>query len=113
MTDPLRLYVLAGEPSGDRIAADLVQRLRQRTDVAITGVGGEALARLGLTSQFDMSELSVMGCADVLPSLPTLLWRTRQVARAILRQRPDVVVLVDAQVFSALVAKQVHAGNPD
>ncbi len=113
MTDPLRLYVLAGEPSGDRIAADLVQRLRQRTEVAISGVGGEALAGQGLTSQFDMSELSVMGWADVLPRLPRLLWRTRQVAQAILRQRPDVVVLVDAQVFSALVAKQVHAGNPD
>ena len=113
MSDPLRLYVLAGEPSGDRIAADLVGRLRQLTALEISGVGGEALAGQGLHTQFDMSELSVMGWADVLPRLPKLLWRTRQVAQAILRQRPDVVVLVDAQVFSALVARQVHARNPD
>ncbi len=113
MTDPLRLYVLAGEPSGDRIAADLVQRLRRRTEVEISGVGGDALAGQGLRTQFDMNELSVMGWADVLPRLPKLLWRTRQVAQAILQQRPDVVVLVDAQVFSALVAKQVHARNPN
>ena len=113
MASPLRLYILAGEPSGDRIAADLVERLRRRTDVDLSGVGGEALAQCGLQSQFDMNELSVMGWADVLPRLPKLLWRARQVARSIIHSRPDVVVLVDAQVFSAIVAKQVHRAAPD
>jgi len=109
----LKLFILAGEPSGDRIAADLVQRLRRSTEVALTGVGGEALASEGLQSLFDMNELSVMGWADVLPRLPKLLWRARQVAKTIIRQRPDVAVLVDAQVFSAIVAKQVHKVMPD
>lgn len=113
MAEPLRLYILAGEPSGDRIAADLVERLRRRAEVELRGVGGDALAQCGLQSQFDMNELSVMGWADVLPRLPKLLWRARQVARAIIRTRPDVVVLVDAQVFSAIVAKQVHKAAPD
>ncbi|KKB78052.1 hypothetical protein VW35_13165 [Devosia soli] len=109
----LRLFVLAGEPSGDRIAADLVRRLRQRVPVVVTGVGGDALASEGQVSLFDMNELSVMGWADVLPRLPKLLWRARQVARAIVKSRPDVAVLVDAQVFSAIVAKQVHKAAPD
>lgn len=110
---PLRLYILAGEPSGDRIAADLVRRLQSRVPVELSGVGGDALQQCGLRSQFDMSELSVMGWADVLPRLPKLLWRSRQVAQAIIRSKPDVVVLVDAQVFSAIVAKQVHRAAPD
>lgn len=110
---PLRLYVLAGEPSGDRIGADLVRRLKVHTPVELSGVGGEALQDCGLTSQFDMSELSVMGWADVLPRLPKLLWRARQVAKTIIRSKPDVVVLVDAQVFSAIVAKQVHRAAPE
>jgi len=109
----LRLFILAGEPSGDRIAADLVRRLRERVQVAVTGVGGDALASQGQTSLFDMNELSVMGWADVLPRLPKLLWRARQVARAIVKSRPDVAVLVDAQVFSAIVAKQVYKAAPD
>jgi len=87
MTEPLRLFVLAGEPSGDRIAADLVERLRARTDVELSGVGGTELEAAGLRSMFPMAELSVMGWADVLPRLPKLLWRTRQVARAIVMRR--------------------------
>lgn len=109
----MRLFILAGEPSGDRIAADLVQRLRQRVPVDVSGVGGDALAGQGLTSLFDMNELSVMGWADVLPRLPRLLWRARQIARSIVKDRPDVAVLVDSQVFSAIVAKQVYKAAPD
>lgn len=113
MSPELRLFVLAGEPSGDRIGADLVNRLRERVAVDVSGVGGDALAAVGIKSLFDMNELSVMGWADVLPRLPKLLWRARQVAKAIVRTRPDVVVLVDAQVFSSIVAKQVYKAAPD
>lgn len=113
MSTPFRLYILAGEPSGDRIAADLVQRLQAHGPVELAGVGGDALAAVGLQSQFDMHELAVMGWADVLPRLPKLLWRSRQVAKAIVRSRPDVAVLVDAQVFSAIVAGQVQRMAPD
>jgi lipid-A-disaccharide synthase len=113
VSSALRLFVLAGEPSGDKIGADLVRRLRARTEVEVAGVGGDALASVGVKSLFDMNELSVMGWADVLPRLPKLLWRARQVAKTIVRTRPDVVVLVDAQVFSAVVAKQIHKAAPD
>ncbi len=111
MPDPLRLFILAGEPSGDRLAADLVDRLARHRRIELSGVGGEALAGRGLRSLFAMSELSVMGWADVLPRLPQLLWRARQTARAIIAGKPDIAVLVDAQVFSALVARQVRAAG--
>ncbi len=113
MTKPLNLFILAGEPSGDRIGADLVERLQARGPVTLTGVGGEALTQKGLKSEFDMNELSVMGWADVLPRLPKLLWRARSMARKIIRTRPDVAVLIDSQVFSAIVAGQVHKAAPD
>ncbi len=113
MAKPLNLFILAGEPSGDRIGADLVERLKLHTELTLTGVGGEALTQRGLKSEFDMNELSVMGWADVLPRLPKLLWRARQVARKIIRTRPDVAVLIDAQVFSAIVAGQVQKAAPE
>jgi len=108
MPDPLRLFVLAGEPSGDRIAAELVRRLASRTDLQLSGVGGAELQAAGLTSLFPMQELAVMGWADVLPRLPRLLWRARQMALHIVRTKPDVAVFVDAQVFSEIVARSVR-----
>jgi lipid-A-disaccharide synthase len=113
MTEALKLFILAGEPSGDRIAADLVRGLRGRADVELTGVGGPELEAEGLRPLFPMSELSVMGWADVLPRLPKLLARAQQTAYAILARRPDVVVLVDAQEFSRAVARRVRASAPE
>ncbi|WP_332690161.1 lipid-A-disaccharide synthase [Devosia sp.] len=105
--DQLKLFILAGEPSGDRIAADLVRRLKQRVPLAFSGVGGTELQAEGLHSLFPMSDLAVMGISDVLLRLPLLLWRVEQTARAIRKARPDIVVLVDSQDFSKLVARRL------
>ncbi len=112
-TKPLRLFVLAGEASGDIIGADLVRRLRKHVALEISGIGGVELQEEGLKSLFPMENLSVMGWSDVLKRLPLLLWRIRQTAAAILRQRPDVVVLIDSQVFAKAVAERVRRVAPD
>lgn len=108
MTETLRLFILAGEPSGDRIAADLVARLRRLTELELSGIGGDELAGQGLQSLYPMSDLAVMGVTDVLLNLPRLLWRLEQTARTILDSQPDVVVLVDAQDFSKLLARRLR-----
>lgn len=108
MPDPLRLFILAGEASGDRLGNDLVRRLRERVPLELSGVGGAELTGEGLQSLFPMSDLAVMGWSDVLRRLPLLLWRVRQTANAIIRSRPDVVVLIDSQVFSKAVAQRVR-----
>ena len=108
MSDALRLFILAGEPSGDRIAADLVARLRKRVAIDLQGVGGDELSGQGLSSLFPMSDLAVMGVTDVILNLPRLLWRLEQAARAILSAQPEIVVLVDAQDFSRLLAARLR-----
>jgi lipid-A-disaccharide synthase len=108
VSDPLRLFVLAGEASGDRLGSDMVRRLRQRVPLEVSGVGGPELETEGLRSLFPMSDLAVMGWSDVLRRLPLLLWRVRQVANAIIRSRPDIVVLIDSQVFTKAVARRVR-----
>ncbi|MFN4211716.1 MAG: lipid-A-disaccharide synthase, partial [Devosia sp.] len=108
-SDRLKLFILAGEPSGDRIAADLVRRLRQRVPLAFSGVGGTELQAEGLRSLFPMSDLAVMGISDVLLRLPLLLWRVEQTARAIRKAKPDIAVLVDSQDFSKLVARRLKS----
>ena len=108
MADAIRLFIVAGEPSGDRIGADLVKRLRVEHPTTLAGVGGAELEGEGLKSIFPMSDLSVMGLSDVLKRLPLLLWRVRQVMRAILARPPDLVVLIDSQVFSQTVAERLR-----
>jgi lipid-A-disaccharide synthase len=103
----LKLFILAGEPSGDRIAADLVVRLKQRVPLTLSGVGGHELDAQGLRSLFPMSDLAVMGVTDVLLRLPLLLWRIEQTARAIRAAKLDIVVLVDSQDFSKLLARRL------
>ncbi|WP_374623441.1 lipid-A-disaccharide synthase [Devosia sp.] len=108
MARPFRLFVLAGEASGDRIGADLVHRLKQRTPLELIGVGGPELVSEGLSPLYPMADLSVMGWSDVVMRLPLLLWRARQTAQAILASDADAVVLIDSQVFSATVARRVR-----
>jgi lipid-A-disaccharide synthase len=105
---PVSLFVLAGEPSGDRIGGALVEALRRHVPLSLSGVGGPALAEAGLASAFPMTDLSVMGVSDVLKRLPLLLWRLRQATRLVLKQRPDVVVLIDSQVFCSTLARRLR-----
>ncbi|WMT88705.1 lipid-A-disaccharide synthase [Pelagibacterium sp. 26DY04] len=103
------VFILAGEASGDRIGANLMAGLKsRRPELAIFGVGGDAMEGEGLTSLFPMDDLAVMGYRDVIVRLPLLLWRARQVASTILRQRPAAVVFIDAQVFSKVVAQSLR-----
>ncbi|MGN6100113.1 MAG: lipid-A-disaccharide synthase [Devosia sp.] len=111
MTADLKLFILAGEASGDRLAAALVHEMKLRQPVRLSGVGGSELAGEGLRSLFPMEDLSVMGFSDVAKRLPRLYWRLGQAARSALRERPDVVVLVDSQVFSAELAKRLRRGG--
>lgn len=107
MAEHLKLFILAGEASGDRIGADLVARLRQRVKLALSGVGGHELEAQGLKSLYPMSDLAVMGLTDVLLRLPLLLRRLGQTARAIHAANPNIVVLIDSQDFSRLLAQKL------
>lgn len=101
-------FILAGEASGDRIGAALIEGLKSRGDIEISGVGGEAMERQGLVSMFPIADLAVMGYVDVLGRLPLLFWRAHQIVRFVLDRQPDVVILIDAQVFSEAVASRLR-----
>jgi lipid-A-disaccharide synthase len=114
----IKLAVIAGEVSGDHLAADLVHEIKfqlKKTDTALEliGVGGEGLEEEGLTSFFDYSELSLIGIGAVLKQLPKLLMRINQTAKAIISQQPDVLIIVDSPDFTHRVAKKVHEELPD
>ena len=113
MTGP-RLFLVAGEPSGDRLGGALIEGMRA-LGVApeLAGVGGPAMAAAGLASRFPMEELSVMGIAEVLPRLPNLLRRIGETAEAVVAMRPDALVTIDSPDFSLRVARAARKRLPE
>jgi lipid-A-disaccharide synthase len=96
----MKIYLIAGEPSGDKLGAALMEGLiSERSDIEFHGVGGPLMQAQGLTSLFDMSELSVMGLAEVLPRLRGLLKRRDETAADILAHAPDALVTIDSPDF--------------
>ncbi len=105
----MTVMLVAGEPSGDAIGAELMMALRKaRPGIVITGVGGPAMRRQGLVSLFDIADLTVMGIREVLPRLAGIMRRMREVASFALRTKPDAVVLIDSGDFNHRVAKRIR-----
>lgn len=106
----MKVFVIAGEASGDKLGAALMAGLRQlRPDVTFDGVGGPLMQDQGLVSRFAMDELSVMGLAEILPKYRALKARISQMADAVVQTRPDVLITIDSPDFCLRVAKLVKA----
>ncbi|MCI2393716.1 lipid-A-disaccharide synthase [Aliiroseovarius sediminis] len=104
----MKVFLIAGEPSGDRLGAALMAGLTTLVDeVQFQGIGGTEMQALGLRSQFPMSELSIMGIAEVAPKYFHLKRRIRETAAAIIATKPDVVVTIDSPDFCLRVARIV------
>jgi lipid-A-disaccharide synthase len=106
-----RIFLIATEESGDRLGANLMKVLRQRLGGAVRfeGVGGQSMAREGLTSLFPIEELSIVGLAAVVKQLPKVLRLIRQTAGAVMRAQPDILVIIDSPDFTHRVARRVRS----
>ena len=113
MSRPLALYLIAGEPSGDRLGAGLMRALgAEAGQVRFAGVGGRMMAGEGLESLFDILDLNVMGIAEVVPRLRTLMRRIRETAGDVVRAAPDALITIDSPSFGLRVAERVRARAP-
>lgn len=104
------VYLIAGEPSGDVLAAGLMRSLKRTTggNVRFAGVGGDQMREEGLESLFPMAEMSVMGIFEVLPHILKLLRRISQTVEHVMEVQPDILVTVDSKAFCFRVHKRLH-----
>lgn len=110
----MKLAIIAGEESGDLLAADCVNALlAQGHLVELCGVGGSHLQVLGLETLFDQSEIALMGFSEVVTKVPRLLSLIKKTADYILAQEPDMVLIVDAPDFTHRVAKRLKKARPE
>ena len=108
-----RFFLIAGEPSGDRLGAALMAGLQDLLPgVEFAGVGGPAMQARGMVSLFPMAELSIMGIAEVLPKYLPLKRRIREAAEAVPAFAPNALITIDSPDFCLRVAALVKAANP-
>ena len=114
---PLRIAMVAGEPSGDRQGAALLTTLRALVHprpVEAWGIGGHFLAEAGFRLRHDSDPWAAIGIADTLPKIPGMYLVLWDMMRAISRDPPDALVLIDAGAFNVKLARWVkkHTACP-
>ncbi len=110
----VRVAIVAAEPSGDRLAAGLIEELKARRPASrFVGVGGPKMARAGCELLYDMERIGVIGLDGLLTKLPGIF----QIRRRLLKrfttegERPDIFVGVDAPDFNLSLARKLKRGG--
>jgi lipid-A-disaccharide synthase len=107
--DAMRIFISAGEPSGDLHGANLIRALRQRCpDVECVGFGGERMEAAGGRLLYPLCRLAVMWFARVLANAHVFLRLLSRADRYFRHRRPDAVVLIDYPGFNWWIARRAH-----
>jgi lipid-A-disaccharide synthase len=110
----LKLFLFAGEESGDALGASLMRALRERAHghVEFDGVGGREMSREGLTSLYSIDDLSIIGFSAIPRRLPRALGLMHRTIKEVLARRPDALVIIDSPALTLPVARRVRAADP-
>ena len=110
MSGMQKIYLIAGEASGDFLGAQLMKALKEKLPKPprFFGVGGEKMQAEGLVSLFPYHELSMLGFLEVLPHALKIFARVDRTVEDILAKQPDVVVSIDVPGFNLRVARKLR-----
>jgi len=104
----VKFFIIAGESSGDLLGSELIKELKtQYPSASFTGVGGKLMQEQGLASIFPITDLMVMGFAEVLPHLFKILARIKKTALAIKNIQPDYLITIDSPDFCFRVVRKI------
>jgi lipid-A-disaccharide synthase len=110
----LKVMLVAAEASGDALGAGLAKALRARLgdQVTFVGVGGAKMAEQGVTSPFDIAQLSILGIWEGLKAYPTVKARLDDSVALAAREKPDVAILIDSWGFNIRLAHALRKLDP-
>ena len=106
---PLKIFIIAGEASGDKLGASLIKALvkEHKQKIVFCGVGGDLMALEGFNSIFPMAQISLMGFFEILPHVFRVLGLIKKTIVKIKEFQPDIVITIDSPGFAMRVAKQI------
>ena len=107
-----KIAILAGEPSGDLIAGQLMAYINSKEkNVQFIGVGGPSMKQQGLKSFFDYSNLSLYGVFQVIPNIPKLVFLRYKLIKYLKNEKPDIFIGVDAPDFNFYIEKKLKQSD--
>lgn len=110
--EPLKFFLIAGEPSGDVHGANLISEIRKiKPNSSFMGLGGDKMEAAGMKIIHHINVLSVMGFLEVLKYLPRLLKIMGETIKTIERSKPDRIILIDYPGFNLRLAKNISFLN--
>jgi lipid-A-disaccharide synthase len=110
-----RIFIVAGEHSGDLLGGKLIGALAARAGARrfeFAGVGGAQMEAAGLSTLFPLSDVAVMGPAAIIGRLPTLVRRVYETVNAALAFDPAALIIIDSPEFTHPIAKRVRRRRP-
>ena len=109
-----KIFILTGEPSGDKLASKVIAHLKNsRSDIEYLSVGGEYLKSLGVKSLYDLKEVTYLGFTKVLLNIFKIKRKINHTVKEIIEFKPDILFSVDSPDFTLRVAKEVKKRNPN
>tara|TARA_Y100000590_G_scaffold430811_1_gene544893 strand:- start:1369 stop:2496 length:1128 start_codon:yes stop_codon:yes gene_type:complete len=109
-----KIFVLTGEPSGDKLASKVIGQLKNlRSDIEYLSVGGEHLRALGIKSLYELKEVTYLGFTRVFLSIFKIKKKINETADKIIEFKPDILFSVDSPDFTLRVAEKVKKKNPN
>lgn len=106
MSNPPRIMLIAGEASGDLHGANLVKEIKQLIPGAqLSGMGGKRMAEEGVELLADVSHLAACGLIEVIRYLPQIVASFYLIKKAVVQQKPDLLILIDYPTFNLRLAK--------
>ena len=107
-----KIFVLTGEPSGDKLASTVISKLKQSNpEVEYLCVGGTHLNLLGIKSIFDLKEITYIGFTSVLLNIFKIRNRINKTVEEIIKFNPDILFSVDSPDFTLRVVERVKKIN--
>ena len=107
-----KIFVLTGEPSGDKLASTLISRLKlENSEIEYLSVGGTHLKNLGIKSIYDLKEITYLGFTSVLLNIFRIKSKINKTVEEIVKFNPDILLSVDSPDFTLRVAEKVKKIN--
>ena len=107
-----KIFILTGEPSGDRLASSIISKLKtQNSNIEYLSVGGSYLKNIGISSIFDLKDITYLGFTTVLLNIFKIRKKINYTVKEIIKFNPDILLSVDSPDFTLRVAEKVKNLN--